>query len=115
MRFLDEYRDPKLAQAIVDYSAGPNWSDWTRAPKGLMSYGNNTPCPLDRWFKLEIYIKRDPVAGAIKIWLDGQLIFNLQNVRTKNDYPKWLTKLADIDSEPAPFELYVDDVEICGK
>jgi hypothetical protein len=70
-----------------------------------------TPCPLDRWFQLDIYILRDPEKGTIKVWLDNELIFDLANVRTKNDTARWFTKLADVDSEPAPFELWVDNVE----
>src|SRR5262245_41400935 len=104
-----------FAQAIVDYSVGPHWSDWTRPPKGLQTYGRMTPCPLDRWFQLDIYILRDPEQGKIKVWLDNELIFNLANVRTKNDTDRWLTKLADVDTEPAPFELWVDDVEIWSR
>ncbi len=101
-----------FAQAILDYSRGPNWSDWTKPPYGLLTYANETPAPLDRWFALDVYVRRDPVQGAIKVWLDGKLIFDVENVRTKNDTDTWFTKLADIDSEPAPFELFVDDVEI---
>lgn len=101
-----------FAQAILDYSAGPNWSDWTRRPKGLLTYGNYTPVPLDRWFELDVYVLRHSVRGEIRVWLDGELILELKNVRTKNDTDRWFTKLADVDSEPAPFELWVDDVEI---
>lgn len=101
-----------FAQAILDYSAGPNWSDWTRSPMGLLTYADYTPVPLDRWFELGIYVLRHPVNGEIRVWLDGKPIFELENVRTKNDTDRWFTKLADVDSEPAPFELWVDDVEI---
>jgi hypothetical protein len=98
--------------AILDYSRGPYWSDWTKPPYGLLAHAEKTKAPLDRWFALDTYIKRDPVHGAIKVWLDGKPIFNLENVRTKNDTDRWFTKLADVDAEPAPFELYVDEVEI---
>lgn len=110
-------RGPELvfAQAIVDYSAGPNWSDWTRPPKGLLTYGAMTACPLDRWFQLDVYILRNPSKGKIKVWLDDKLIFDLSNVRTKNDAARWFTKLADVDTEPAPFELWVDNVEIWSR
>jgi hypothetical protein len=104
-----------FAQAVVDYSAGPNWSDWTRKPKGLLSYGAMTACPLDRWFQLDVYILRHTTHGTIKVWLDGKPIFNLENVRTKNDSGRWFTKLADVDTEPAPFELWVDEVEIWSR
>ena len=104
-----------FAQAILDYSAGPFWSNWTKPPKGLLTYGKMTPCPLDRWFQLDIYILRDAQKGKIKVWLDNQLIFDLVNVRTKNDTDRWFTKLADVDSEPAPFELWVDNVEIWSR
>jgi hypothetical protein len=101
-----------FALAIVDYSAGPNWSDWTRPPGGLLTYAENTTVPLDRWFELEVYVLRHPTDGAVKVWLDGELIFDVENVRTKNDTDRWVTKLADVDAQPAPFELWVDDVEI---
>jgi hypothetical protein len=104
-----------FAQAIADYSAGPWWSNWTSPPKGLLTYGRMTPCPLDRWFQLDIYILRDAEKGKIKVWLDNELIFDLVNVRTKNDTASWFTKLADVDSEPAPFELWVDNVEIWSR
>jgi hypothetical protein len=114
MPFFIVRREDELvfAQAILDYSAGPYWSDWTRPPNGLLTYAGNVSVPLDRWFELDIYVLRHPVRGQIKVWLDGALIFDLQNVRTKNDTDRWFTKLADVDSEPAPFELWVDDVEI---
>jgi hypothetical protein len=104
-----------FAQAIVDYSAGSAWSAWTRPPKGLVSYGNMVACPLDRWFRLDIYVLRHPTKGQIKVWVDGQPIINLNNVRTKNDTDVWFTKIADVDSEPAPFEAWVDDVEIWSR
>ncbi len=56
-----------FALAIVDYSAGPNWSDWTRPPKGLLSYGSHTRAPLDRWFELDIYVLRHPTEGKIVV------------------------------------------------
>jgi hypothetical protein len=101
-----------FALAVLDYSAGPNWSDWTRPPNGLLTYADYARAPLDRWFELDIYVLRHPSRGRIKVWLDGEPIFDLGNVRTKNDSDRWFTKLADVDSEPAPFELWVDDVEI---
>jgi hypothetical protein len=101
-----------FALAIVDYSAGPKWSDWTRPPGGLLTYGEDTPVPLDRWFELEVYVLRDPTEGTVKVWLDGEMIFDVENIRTKNDTDTWFTKLADVDAQPAPFELWVDDVEI---
>lgn len=104
-----------FALAILDYSRGPLWSDWTRPPHGLLIHADETQAPLDRWFSLDMYIKRDPLHGAIKVWLDGKPIFDLRNVRTKNDTDRWFTKLADVDAEPAPFELYVDDVEIWSR
>lgn len=104
-----------FGQAVVDYSAGPNWSDWTRPPKGLQTYGSMTPVPLDRWFQLDTYILRHPTKGQIKVWVDKELIFDLREVRTKNDTDSWFTKLADVDAEPAPFELWVDDVEIWSR
>lgn len=104
-----------FAQAIVDYSAGMTWSSWTKPPKGLLTYGEMTPCPLDRWFRLDIYIMRDRSNGKIKVWLDDRLVIDLNNVRTKNDTDFWFTKLADVDSEPAPFESWVDDVEVWSR
>ena len=104
-----------FAQALVDYSAGPRWSDWTRPPKGLLTFGQMTEVPLDRWFKLDIYLLRDPSEGKLKVWVDDRIIFDLEGVRTKNDTSRWFTKLADVDSEPAPFELWTDDVEIWAR
>lgn len=104
-----------FAQAIVDYSAGEKWSDWTRAPKGLLTYGDMIVCPLDRWFRLDIYILRSRTEGKILVWLDDKQIFNLSGIRTKNYSDSWFTKLADVDSEPAPFEAWVDDVEIWSR
>lgn len=104
-----------FAQAIVDYSAGSKWSDWTRPPKGLVTYGAEVSPPMDAWFQLDTYILRHPEQGKIKVWLDGKLIFDLDNVRTKNDGDEWFTKLADIDGSESPLELWVDDVEIWAR
>lgn len=100
--------------AGVDYDAGTAWSQWTRGPRGFIVDNGRIPVPNKRWFLLDVYIKRHEKDGAVKAWLDGQVLFDIKGVRTKSRGKKWFSKLADYDGTKPGF-LWVDDVAIYGR
>lgn len=100
--------------AGVDYARGPYWSTWTRAPFGFVLDSGRVPVPKERWFRLDIYVKRDTRDGQVKVWVDDRLVFDVKGIRTKREGSTWFTKLADFDGTK-PGHLWVDDVEIYGR
>jgi hypothetical protein len=112
----------------TDFTPVLMWSPNLMAPaegphageSGKRAYTSTTPIPVGRWVKFEVFIK--PAAdftGAVKLWMDGAVIFDEQMVKTRypgsgapsvpgfmyvthNAYGSGLT--------PTPTGHYVDDV-----
>lgn len=72
--------------------------------------------PLGRWFKLESYIERHPTDGVLRIWVDGEPVFDLRNAQTKIDSEvTWIRPLmimGDCDETDYPLEVWYDGLEI---
>lgn len=100
--------------AGVDYANGPYWSQWTRPPRGFIADSKAIPVPKERWFRLDIYLKRHARDGVVKVWVDGQPLFDLSGVPTKREGSRWFTKIADYDGTKPGF-IWVDDIEIYGR
>jgi len=73
--------------------------------------------PRGEWFKLEDYIYRHPTNGIYKVWLNGELIFDIKDKKTMN----WtreavLNRIGKIyinaDESYYPYYHYIDDIEI---
>ncbi len=103
----------------LNYAAGTVWSEWTDPKNGGWSVQNYViPIPQQRWFKLDTYYERHAVHGVVKIWVDDQLLFDIQEVRTKGDGSAWFAKISDLDANlyentsGLPIYHYVDDIEI---
>src|SRR5207249_7357743 len=86
---------------------------------GRQRYNSSTPVPVGQWNFFEIMITpRGDFTGALKIWMNGQVLFDLSSIKTQfpfvnqsllaytanNNYGAGLT--------PTPFVHYVDDVTV---
>lgn len=97
----------------LDYNEGAgSYSDWIvwREDKRI------TP-PRGEWFKLEDYVYRHPSDGIYQVWLNGELIFDIQGKPTmKNTMEIVHHRIGKIytnmDVAYFPFCHYLDDVEI---
>jgi len=76
----------------------------------------NYPLPLGRWFNLQYYVFRHPTNGIVKVWIDGTLLWDGDNIPTMNASVAPKTIAAKIYYEPtdtySPYRLWVDDLEI---
>jgi hypothetical protein len=89
---------------------------------GGHTYDTSVPIPLRQWFFVQVMVTpREDYTGAVKVWQNGALIFNMANVKTK--YPESLvasgTQSFFIAKNaygqgliPTPNHHYVDDVAI---
>lgn len=78
--------------------------------------------PVGRWFRISALLRQSKdFDGAIRIWLDDKLIFDLRDVRTGHEncaYNSWCVDQGwSVNSysdglAPTPSTLYVDDVQI---
>jgi hypothetical protein len=74
----------------------------------------NFPLPRGRWFHVQYYVKRHPTNGVIKVWIDGQLIFDESGLTTKaqNDYYVTLAKIYHDPRDEVTHQVWVDDMAI---
>ena len=73
--------------------------------------------PRGRWFNLQYYILCHETNGIMRIWIDGELLFDGNNIPTKNpSVAEWFTVIAKIYYEKSdtfsPYQIWVDDLEI---
>lgn len=88
--------------------------------KAFFEVNTDVPIPKGRWFKLEEYIERHPTDGVVKVWVDGQLIFDLSGVMTKTPWGEPLVGnmvgKVMVGSEDYgytyPYYHWIDDLEI---
>lgn len=66
-----------------------------------------------RWFRIQLYLKRSRNAGEIRLYLDGQQIFDASNVST-DDSPlgRWYVGNLAYALTPSDFTVYVDDITL---
>jgi hypothetical protein len=76
---------------------------------------SNFPLKRGQWFHLEWYVKVSD-NGAVKVWMDGSLIFDVSGVDTYNAAEGWFTTVGKIYYDNSdtfsPYRLWVDDLEI---
>jgi len=89
---------------------------------GGKAYDQPVPIPVGRWVFIQVMVTpREDFTGAVKVWQNGALIFDMSNVKTK--YPESLvaagTQSFFIAKNaygqgliPTPNHHYVDDVAI---
>lgn len=107
----------KWMMSAIDYSAGPFYSDWIRPPKGWTFSDSRLPISMGRWFRLETFFRRHATSGRVLVCVDGETLFDLQDVRTKNDTTYASTTISAVTAGAArfPFWIDVDDVEVRGR
>jgi hypothetical protein len=88
---------------------------------GKRYYYSGVAVPVGSWVRFEVMIKSsDNTAfnGALKVWMNNQLLFDLSSIVTK--YPTWANALVSYIEQtgygsgltPTPAIHYVDDVTI---
>jgi hypothetical protein len=103
------------------------WSPNSQAPTngphngetGSRTYTSSIPVPTGQWVRFEAMITpRSDFTGALKLWMNGQVLFNLSSIKTQfpfvgqsilawtanNAYGSGLT--------PTPYVHYIDDVTV---
>jgi hypothetical protein len=103
------------------------WSPNNKAPAegphvgetGSRTYTSAIAVPVGQWVKFEAMITpRGDFTGAIKIWMNGQVLFDLSNIKTQFPYVgqallAWVTNNAyGSGLTPTPFVHYIDDVTL---
>jgi len=78
---------------------------------------NGYSLPGGRWFNIEYYVLFDTTNGAVKLWIDGSLLFNVSGFPTANpSVPSWFTTVGKIYYNTlnmfSPYRIWVDDLEI---
>ena len=82
--------------------------------KEVISHVSNFSLPRGRWFPVQYYLKRDPTAGILKVWMDGKLICDKSAIETKvqNEYYISIAKIYHEPYDNVPHQLWVDDIEL---
>src|SRR5437762_3462805 len=102
---------------------GPNGSMPVQGPhageSGDRTYTSPIAVPVGQWVFFEIMITpRGDFTGAIKIWMNGQVLFRLSSIKTQFPYVgqsllTWITNNNyGTGLTPTPFVHYVDDVSV---
>ncbi len=105
-----------------------DWSPNNKAPAegphagegGNRTYTSPIVVPVGQWVKFEAMITpRSDFTGALKIWMNGQVAFDLSRIKTQfpdvGQTPNlaWVANNAyGSDLTPTPFVHYIDDVTI---
>ena len=89
---------------------------------GYRGFLANMTLPVGRWFQLTARVRQSAdFDGAFQLWLDGRLLFDMDDVRTGHrdcTYNAWCTDQGwSVNSysdglSPTPSVIYVDDVRI---
>jgi hypothetical protein len=92
--------------------AGPTASDGVATKQYFQTL---TTLPVQRWVHLEVYLKQsEQFDGQIIVWQDGQELFNVRNIRTRQpgSVQSWSIDNYGRSLQPNPTTLYVDDVAV---
>jgi hypothetical protein len=86
---------------------------------GKRAYTSSIAVPTNQWVFFEVMITpRGDFTGAIKVWMNGEVLFDLSNIKTQFPYVgqgllTWITNNAyGAGLTPMPFVHYVDDVTL---
>jgi polysaccharide lyase-like protein len=86
---------------------------------GKRAYTSSMAVPTNQWEFFEVMITpRSDFTGAIKIWLNGQVLFDLSDIKTQFPYVgqrilTWVTNNAyGSGLTPTPYVHYIDDVTV---
>lgn len=85
------------------------------------------PVPRGRWFHLEIYLERSITSGVFKVWVDGQVVFDVSNTHPPSSMPFGVVRTSlgntvhrmnlakeysAVGMAVFPLRQWIDDVEI---
>jgi hypothetical protein len=110
-----EIYQPDIAKKTfnLDFQAG------TGSTEVRLDAISNWSLPRGRWFNVQYYVFRDPTNGIVRVWVDGTLLFDANNIATKNpSIAKWFTTVGKIYYDThdtfSPYQIWVDDLTIYG-
>jgi hypothetical protein len=71
--------------------------------------------PVGRWFQIEaLYRNATDNTGRLKVWLDGHLVYDIENrITGLTEGFYWTLCNITTSMTPAPVDIYVDDAVIC--
>ena len=86
---------------------------------GSRTYTSPIAVPVGQWVFFEVMITpRGDFTGAIKVWMNAQVLFDLSNIKTQFPYAgqgllTWITSNNyGSGLTPTPFVHYIDDVTV---
>ena len=96
------------------------WYGWEGAAGDVPpNVGESPILEAGKWFHIEWYYKRDAIDGAIKIWIDGKLIWDLSGINTLMHETiegiHWAPSLYGEYVNPGNLVMYVDDCVISSE
>lgn len=67
-----------------------------------------------KWFHIEWYYRDGVEDGIVKVWINGEMIWDLEGVNTRGVDPRiqWAPSLYGVSVNPSHLILYVDDAVI---
>ena len=71
--------------------------------------------PIGRWFQIEAYlVQSGQFTGTLKVWIDGTLVWDFQNVRTKwpGGDQRWSVNNYSNPLDPPVLTAFIDDAQI---
>ena len=78
-------------------------------------YRSTTQAPIGRWFQIEAYlVQSGQFTGALTVWIDGTLVWDFQNVRTKwpDGDQRWSVNNYSNALDPPVLTTFIDDARI---
>jgi hypothetical protein len=93
----------------IDYDTPPN-------KRTIATVYDYLP-PVGRWFKFEFYVYMHPTQGKLKVWIDGNAMCDISNLKTVNTVGQsMLATIAKIygGDGTTTLRLFVDDLAIYG-
>ncbi len=78
-------------------------------------YRSTKQAPIGRWFQIEAYlVQSGQFTGTLKVWIDGTLVWDFQNVRTKwpGGDQRWSVNNYSNALDPPVLTTFIDDARI---
>ncbi len=78
-------------------------------------YRSTTQVPIGRWFQIEAYlVQSGQFTGALTVWIDGTLVWDFQNVRTKwpGGDQRWSVNNYSNALDPPVLTTFIDDARV---
>ena len=75
--------------------------------------------PRNRWFQIVSYVKLDETSGAVRLWIDGDLVGSVSGIPTRDRKDARLgasvAKIYHDREDKVPKRIWIDDLEIYAK